>query len=146
MNNIHSSKQTLQAFRVQTDMLKARYGSYSNSRDLQLSNKSTFEFLIGTRTHAQEFYLQDGTLLDYAVQLAQLDGRQLFAELERIRQWSGRCDFVIRPVIHRFMNQSKVRELASILEQVPGAAKNTGNELANAKTALEVILGLLEFL
>lgn len=146
MNNKHLSRQTIQAFRVQTDMLKARHRPYSNSRDLQLSSKSTFEFLIGTRTYAQEFSLQDGDLLDCAVELAQLDGRCFFSELERIRQWNGRCDFVIRPVIHRFMNQSKVRELASILEQVPGAAKNTGNELANAKTALEVILGLLEFL
>lgn len=141
-----STEQVVHEFHTHVNRLRLRYGSHSGPHDLQSSSESAFRFLTDVRSFDQEYYLYDDDLLNCAVQLAQLDSRCLFAELEKIRQWNGQCDFVIRPVIHRFMNQSKVRELASILEQVPGAAKNTGNELANAKTALEVILGLLEFL
>ena len=146
MTVINPTQQATQDFRTHANKLKTRCELNFKSCPFRDVGKSPFDYLTGARTHDQEFYLYEDDLLNCAMQLAQLDGRCFFSELERIRQWNGRCDFVIRPVIHRFMNQSKVRELASILEQVPGAAKNTGNELANAKTALEVILGLLEFL
>ena len=141
-----STEQVVHEFHTHVNRLRLRYGSHFGQRDLQSSSKSTFRFLTDVRSFEQEYYLYDDDLLNFAVQLAQLDGRRFFAELETIRQWSGRCDFVIRPVIHRFLRQSKVRELASILAQVPIAEMRAGNELTNAKTALEVILGLLEFL
>ena len=141
-----STEQVVHEFHTHVNRLRLRYGSHSGPHDLQSSSKSAFRFLTDVRSFDQEYYLYDDDLLNCAVQLAQLDSSCLFAELEKIRQWSGRSDFVVRPVIHRFLHQSRVRDLAAVLARIPIAEIGAGNELANAKTALEVILGLLEFL
>ena len=142
----HADTTTLpvQEFRAQADILKAKYGSSLGTLGVQASSKSSFDFLVSYQSMGVDFPVYDDEFCNCALQLAERNIQSFWVELEQLRQWSGRCDFVIRPVMRRFMNQLKFQELTSLLATVPVAALETDEELSTAKTPLEIIVGLVD--
>lgn len=146
MPETNSTSEAISVFRAYAGKQKTMFCSQMDSRKLQHSDKSVFDWLVASRFTEQDFLGYEDKFISSAVALAEQDGRLFYAELEKLRRWIDCCIIVIRPILHHFISQSKFRELALLLSFVPSSTSNSNKTAPIPKTSLEILLVFVEIL